>query len=115
MAQAASFRRWWFIIWTIMESNHSSGRSRHGARTVRCCSSPTCLNPKRAEVRRLFAESYERIALQQSIDLTGDDSFYRDFVNEEWNFFRFPDDDADIPSPLYEQLQWLDAAGYRGC
>ncbi|MEO1644022.1 MAG: hypothetical protein AAFR67_02465, partial [Chloroflexota bacterium] len=33
------------------------------------------------------------------------------FVQEQWNYYRYPDD-FDTPSPLYHQLRWMDEAGF---
>ena len=71
------------------------------------------LFPKRAEARELFAATYDQSARSQSFEITGSDGYYQDFVQLEWNFFRYPDDPADKPSPLYEQLRWLDEAGFE--
>jgi trans-aconitate methyltransferase len=70
------------------------------------------VDPKRRAVRELFAATYDRAARDQSQEVAGSDAYYLDFLREEWNFFRFPDDEMDIPSPLFEQLNWLDAAGF---
>lgn len=71
------------------------------------------VEPKHPEVLEYFADSYQREAQRQSRDLTGSDELYEAFVAEEWNHFRFPDTEVDRPSYLYEQLRWLDEAGFE--
>ncbi len=68
--------------------------------------------PQRSEARRLYADSYDIISRQQSIEYTGDDALYQRLVDEQWNYYRFSDDDAEMPSPLPHQLRWLADAGF---
>lgn len=70
------------------------------------------VEPKHPEVLEFFADTYQREARRQSRDLTGSDELYEAFVAEEWNHFRYPDTNVDRPSYLFEQLRWLDEAGF---
>ena len=61
----------------------------------------------------LYAGLYDRVAELRSQELIGSDAYFQDFLREEWNFYRYPDeDDWDKPSRLYEQLRWLEEAGF---
>ena len=61
----------------------------------------------------LYAGLYDRVAEQRSQELVESDAYFQDFLREEWNFYRYPDeDDWDKPSKLYDQLQWLEEAGF---
>ena len=69
--------------------------------------------PRRAEARRLFAETWDHVAGQQSLSERGSAELFDLFVDTEWNIYRYPDP-MDTPSPLFDQLQWLEAAGFSG-
>jgi tRNA (cmo5U34)-methyltransferase len=64
------------------------------------------VEPARPEARTLFADSYDRSAARGPSDL------YRRFLDARWNYFRYPDE-TDMPSGLFEQLKWLEAAGFQ--
>ena len=39
---------------------------------------------------------------------------FQKFLQEKWNFFYHPEEDPiDQPSGLFEQLKWLDSAGFK--
>ncbi len=63
--------------------------------------------PTRPQTRDWFADSYDEVVKRQA----GNTGLYQRFVSEEWNFFRYPDDE-DQPSPLFDQLIWLQGAGF---
>ena len=67
--------------------------------------------PQRQQANALFRATWDASAKQASIDLTGDTQVYQLFDDENWNYYRVPDD-FDKPSPLFHQLQWLDMAGF---
>ena len=69
--------------------------------------------PRRAEAKRLFAETWDHAAEQQSLSETGSGELFDLFVDTEWNIYRYPDP-MDTPSPLFDQLQWLESAGFHG-
>jgi tRNA (cmo5U34)-methyltransferase len=71
------------------------------------------VEPQRPEARDLFEATWDRVAEQQSIATTGGRSLYDLFIDSEWNLYRHPDA-IDMPSPLFAQLQWLEAAGFTG-
>ncbi len=68
--------------------------------------------PQRQEANELFAATWDRAALQQSIDIgAGQEFFDTQFVATGWNYYKFPDD-FDKPSSLIDQLLWLREAGF---
>jgi tRNA (cmo5U34)-methyltransferase len=62
--------------------------------------------------QELAAEKWDAAVRQRSLDLAGDESAFDHFVSSEWNIYRFPDP-FDKPSPLLDQLKWLEAAGFE--
>ena len=72
-----------------------------------------CVQPQRDEGVRLFAEAYDSISRQQSIDRSGDTALFDRFVEEKWNIFRHPEP-SEMLSPLSHQLAWLQDAGFQG-
>ncbi len=65
------------------------------------------------ECRRLWERHWDRGVKERSIDLDGDDGMLHVFRKEEWNYYTDPDaDPVDVPSPLYQQLKWLEEAGF---
>jgi tRNA (cmo5U34)-methyltransferase len=68
--------------------------------------------PRRAEAHRLFAQTWDHIAQQQSLSEVGTGELFDLFVATEWNIYRYPDP-MDTPSPLSDQLRWLEQAGFH--
>ena len=68
--------------------------------------------PQRAEAWRLYADAYDDICRQQSMERTDGDALYARLVEEKWNYYRYPDD-AETLSPLSQQLAWLSEAGFE--
>jgi tRNA (cmo5U34)-methyltransferase len=69
------------------------------------------VEPQRVEARALFAATWDRMTEAQSQAKTGSEQLFDKFVAEQWNYYRFPDP-IDRPSPVFEQLTWLKAAGF---
>jgi SAM-dependent methyltransferase len=67
--------------------------------------------PQREEARTLFAATWDRSARERSCAQTGDSTLFDLFEREHWNYYRYPDP-FDQPSPLFNQLRWLDEAGF---
>ena len=57
------------------------------------------------------AGAWDTAVRQQALALDGNLDAYDAFVQKEWNLFRFPDP-MDKPSPLLDQLLWLQEAGF---
>jgi SAM-dependent methyltransferase len=69
------------------------------------------VEPKRAEAREVFAAGWDLAAERQSQVEPGSAEALEEFKQTHWNIFRFPDP-VDMPSPLFEQLNWLREAGF---
>lgn len=69
------------------------------------------LLPQRPQANELFAATWDESAQQASLDLTGSSDVFKLFQDEQWNYYRYPDD-FDKPSPLFHQLQWLQSSGF---
>ena len=72
-----------------------------------------CVQPQRSEGISLFADTYDSISRQQSIDRTGSPKLFNRFVEEKWNIFRHPEP-SEMLAPLSHQLVWLADAGFEG-
>lgn len=72
------------------------------------------VRPASPQGMNLAAEVYEEEVLRRSLAFTGNRMAYDEFVQSQWNFFRYPDDPMDLPSTLLEQLTWLTQAGFTG-
>jgi tRNA (cmo5U34)-methyltransferase len=72
------------------------------------------IDPAHSQGKALAAEAYDAIVREQSLALDGNSSAYEFFQREGWNIFRYLDpDDIDKPSRLYDQLRWLEQAGFE--
>lgn len=58
------------------------------------------------------ANTYDDAVRRQAFEIDGNLHAYERFVEEKWNFFRYPDDPVDKPSTLCNQLKWLQEAGF---
>lgn len=67
--------------------------------------------PAHPQAEHLFAESWSADALQQALEQTQSRELYDSFEREQWNYYLYPDP-FDKPSPLFEQLLWLQSAGF---
>lgn len=66
--------------------------------------------------RRHFGRAWANDVNLQSDRIGGDDSAYRAFMNERWNYYEnTPEENAgDHPDSIADQLGWLSEAGYVG-
>jgi tRNA (cmo5U34)-methyltransferase len=71
------------------------------------------VEPQRPEARELFAATWDRLTRHQAQTETGAAPLYEKFVEQQWNYYRFPDP-VDQPSGLFEQLLWLKQVGFAG-
>ena len=63
--------------------------------------------------KRLAAGTWDKVVRKQSIELDGNTEAFAFFQREGWNTFQYLDpDDIDKPSPLFDQLRWLEDAGF---
>lgn len=68
------------------------------------------VQPASAQIASFFSQQYDKIVREQSLELRGDLSGYDEFQQQEWNFFRYDYGKPDLydqPSPLSDQLRWL--------
>ena len=75
------------------------------------------VEPESLQAAKLFARQYDDIVRNQSLDQRGDLGGYEQFQELSWNYFLYgygsaEPDPMDHPSPLYDQLRWLDEAGF---
>lgn len=64
-------------------------------------------------VRRLAAEAMDESVRKRSLELDGNTGAFDFFQREGWNIFRqLDEEDIDKPSPLFDQLKWLEQAGF---
>jgi len=63
--------------------------------------------------KEVAADAWDEVVRQRSFELDGDTSGLDVFRHEGWNTYRYLDpDDIDHPSPLFNQLKWLEQAGF---
>jgi tRNA (cmo5U34)-methyltransferase len=63
--------------------------------------------------RRVAAQTWDKVVQKRSLELDGNADAYEFFVREGWNTFWYLDpEDIDKPSPLFDQLKWLENAGF---
>lgn len=63
--------------------------------------------------KQLAAETLDEVVRERSLELDGNTAAFDFFREEGWNIFRYLDpEDIDKPSPLFDQLKWLDQTGF---
>ncbi len=67
--------------------------------------------PRGERERRHMARAWEAEVKRQSLALTGSLQAYRQFVDDRWNLYEYPDP-MDMPSAAPDHLQWLSEAGF---
>lgn len=61
----------------------------------------------------LAADAWDEAVRQQSLQLSGNLEGFEAFEDQRWNLYRYFDpQDIDHPSGLFDQLKWLEAAGF---
>lgn len=70
------------------------------------------VQPAGEQATHLAARSWDESVRQRSLALSGSLAFHKRFQEIEWNTFLYPDE-IDNPSRLYDQLKWLEAAGFQ--
>jgi len=66
--------------------------------------------PANQRIADHFADQYDTIVREQSLQLRGDLSGFEEFQQQTWNYFRYDYGKPDLydqPSPLADQLRWL--------
>ena len=59
------------------------------------------------------ADAYDEIVRQQCLASDSGAQAFERFQSEQWNLFRYPNDPVDKPSTLFDQLKWLEVAGFE--
>jgi tRNA (cmo5U34)-methyltransferase len=63
--------------------------------------------------QRVAAQTWDKVVQKRSLELDGNADAYEFFEGEGWNTFWYLDpEDIDKPSPLFDQLKWLENAGF---
>jgi tRNA (cmo5U34)-methyltransferase len=63
--------------------------------------------------RRFLATAWDAEVRRQSLALTGTLDTYQEFLDQQWNWYIYPDP-FDKPSTVSEHLDWLTKAGFGG-
>ena len=73
------------------------------------------IEPASQPGRNVAADAWDEVVRERSQERDGNTVGWDFFEKEGWNTYRYPDpDDIDHPSPLFDQLKWLEEAGFRG-
>jgi tRNA (cmo5U34)-methyltransferase len=63
--------------------------------------------------KRLAADAWDAAVRERCLSVDGNTDKYDYFIQAGWNMYRYLDpEDIDQPSPLFDQLKWLEAAGF---
>ena len=69
--------------------------------------------PPRSEGTRVAADSWDEAVKERAQALDGSLEAFARFQADDWNYYRLPGPDPiDKPSALFDQLKWLEAAGF---
>ena len=71
------------------------------------------IEPVRPEAAEMYAVTWDRATEEQALAIDGSNERYREFVEQRWNLYRYPDPEVDKPSPVADQLRWLQEAGFE--
>jgi tRNA (cmo5U34)-methyltransferase len=101
--------------------HHLSGAQKKElfAALYRNISSPGALiiadlvEPQKPAPTAMFAATWDYHTHQQSLRINQSPDLFELFQQVEWNLYHYPDP-VDKPSPLFQQLQWLDQTGFSG-
>jgi tRNA (cmo5U34)-methyltransferase len=70
--------------------------------------------PASAQGASIAAQAWDSAVRHRSLELDNNLNAFMAFEEQHWNSFRYYDpDDIDHPSGLFEQLHWLEAAGFQ--
>jgi tRNA (cmo5U34)-methyltransferase len=71
------------------------------------------IEPATSAGRSVAADAWDEVVRQRSLELDGSTEGLNFFMREGWNTYRYLDpDDIDHPSQLFDQLKWLEQAGF---
>lgn len=70
--------------------------------------------PAGKQAESVAADAWDWAVRKRSLEFDGNLTGFELFQSEQWNMYRYFDpDDIDKPSPLFDQLRWLAAAGFE--
>jgi len=69
------------------------------------------IEPVNEAANEVAARGWDSAVQQRALAIDGHEKAYDYFVENEWNLYRYPDP-IDKPSPLFDQLKWLEKAGF---
>ncbi len=73
------------------------------------------VEPATPSSRVLAARAWDEAVRRRSLDLAGNLGPYEEFLRQHWNLWAETEPDPiDRPSPLFDQLRWLEEAGLTG-
>lgn len=73
------------------------------------------VKPATAAGKTLAARAWDDAVRRRSLEMAGSLGSYELFRSERWNYYADPEPDPiDQPSPLLDQLRWLEEAGLGG-
>jgi len=73
------------------------------------------VQPATSAAQALAARAWDESVRHRSLERAGHLGPFEKFVHERWNLYADPDPDPiDQPSPLLDQLRWLEEAGLAG-
>ena len=73
------------------------------------------IQPATAAAAALAAKAWDEAVRRRSLDLAGHLGPYERFCADHWNFYTDPEPEpTEQPSPLIDQLRWLEEAGLTG-
>jgi tRNA (cmo5U34)-methyltransferase len=73
------------------------------------------VKPATPAAHQLAARTWDEAVRRRALELAGHLGPYEKFRRERWNLYADPEPDPiDQPSPLLDQLRWLEAAGLTG-
>jgi tRNA (cmo5U34)-methyltransferase len=70
------------------------------------------LEPAHTRGQTVAARAWDDAVRRRALELDGDTAAFDFFTRDGWNLYRHPDP-LDKPSRLFDQLQWLTAAGFK--
>ncbi|HZC05077.1 MAG TPA: methyltransferase domain-containing protein [Ktedonobacterales bacterium] len=69
--------------------------------------------PRSEWERRSLARQWDEAVERQALAYTGSREPYQRFLDDHWNWYRYPDP-MDMPSSIPEHITWLAEAGFTG-
>jgi ubiquinone/menaquinone biosynthesis C-methylase UbiE len=69
------------------------------------------IQPAHPRGREVAARAWDDAVTQRAMTLDGHTGAWDYFQRQQWNYYRYPDP-VDKPSRLFDQLKWLEQAGF---